>query len=442
MTVSGLTAIAPADFADSMASLGPFETAPHVAVACSGGPDSMALALLADRWARSRGGTATALVVDHALRPESAAEAETVVGWLAGGAIAAVRLTSKGLRPTSNRQAAARQMRYRLMRQWCREAGVLHLLLGHHRQDQAETLLLRLARGSGVDGLSAMAPLAETADVRLLRPLLDVPRDCLLAYLTREGWPHMRDPSNDDRAFARVRMRGVLPSLAAEGLTQERLAATAHRMSRARTALETAATAVLARAVAIYPEGYATVTPAYLRDVPKEVGLRAISRLLSCIGGSRYGPRLEHLERLYGWLTDGRPESKGRTLAGCRIVRRGTGILVCRETGAIRDAVAAREGVVWDGRFRLAAGSDLPGGLHVGRLGRTGWAQLVGARPELGKGAVPALVRTPLPALWALDEVVGVPHLNYRRDGGGAAAPAHDFAFSPGRLLSAVVIDR
>ncbi len=434
--------LAPAEFAGRMAAFGPFEAAPRIAVACSGGPDSMSLALLADHWARSCGGAATALVVDHGMRPDSAQEAETVVAWLAAAGIAAVTLTWPGPRPASDRQAAARRARYALMRRWCREAGVLHLMLGHHRRDQAETFLLRLARGSGVDGLAAMAPVQEAGDVRLLRPLLDVPGERLLAHLKCEGRPYVQDPSNDDSAFARVRMRAVLPSLEREGLTASRLAATARRMARARAALETAATAVLARAAAVYPEGYATVTPAPLCEAPEEVGLRALSRLLACIGGNEYTPRLERLERLYGWLAEGRSAGAGRTLAGCRIIWRGERILVCREAAAVRDPVAAFDGVVWDGRFRLAVGEIAPNGSRVGRLGREGWGKLQRERPELRKSDLPAAVRYSLPAVWALDEVIAVPHLSYRWEKGNSMAPPVDeIAFLPARPLSAASFD-
>jgi len=402
----------------------------------------MALALLAKHWAQSAGGRATALVVDHALRPDSAEEAERVVKWLAEAGVEAVMLTWRGARPTSDRQAAARRMRYQLMRRWCRKSGVLHLLVGHHRQDQAETFLLRLARGSGVDGLAAMAPLTEIGDVQILRPLLDIPRERLIAYLADEEYSYVRDPSNEDRAFARVRMRSALPILAAEGLTAERLAATVRRMARARAALEAMTTGLLARAVAIYPEGYATINPACFRKASDEVGLRALSRLLACIGGGQYGPRLGHLERLYGWLVDGQQAGAGRTLAGCRIVRRGAQVLICREAKAIQDAVAAEDGVVWDGRFRLAAGAGLPKGLRAERLGRRGWDRVVEDRPALSKVALPALVRVSLPALWTLDAVVGVPHLNYRLDDGGAGGKAYEMAFSPVWPLSAAAPDR
>ena len=168
-------------FAKTMARFGPFEPKPRLAVAVSGGADSLALALLADRWARAQGGRITAVTVDHALRPEAAAEARQVGRWLKAAKIRHVTLRwtppaplkklAGGTRP-ANLQSAARDARYQLLTGWCRDHAVLHLLLAHHRDDQAETLLLRLARGSGLDGLAAMAPLVERASLRLLRPLL------------------------------------------------------------------------------------------------------------------------------------------------------------------------------------------------------------------------------------------------------------------------------
>ena len=434
--------VALSEFADRMARLGPYEAAPHIAVACSGGPDSMALMLLADRWARALGGTATALVVDHGMRPESAREAATVGAWLADAGIESVTLTCKAPPPASDRQAAARRARYALMRRWCRDAGVLHLLLGHHRLDQAETFLLRLARGSGVDGLAAMAAIHETGDVRLLRPLLDVPRERLRACLEDERRPYVEDPSNEDIAFARVRMRAVLPAFEREGLTASRLTATARRMARARVALDSAATALLARAAAIYPEGYANLRPATLCEAPEEVGLRALSRLLACIGGGDYGPRLERLERLHGWLAQGGSAGAGRTLGGCRIIRRRGSVLVCRETAAVKGSVAVGDGAVWDGRFRLSVGRVSPGGPRVGMLGRAGWKKLVHERPGLRKLDLAAAVRRSLPAVWALDEVIAVPHLSYRRDNQDSrASPVDGIAFLPARPLSAAAFE-
>ena len=198
-----------------MAPLGPFEPAPRVAVAVSGGSDSLALSLLADRWARARGGTVFGLTVDHRLRPESGAEANKVRRWLAARAVSHRTLRWTGTRPVSRVQEEARAARYALLVGWCRQARVLHLLLGHQREDQAETVLQRLVRGSGIDGLAAMAPvrLAMEPDgggVRLLRPLLSVSRDALTASLAFWGQPWIDDPTNRDTFHTRPRLAAAL----------------------------------------------------------------------------------------------------------------------------------------------------------------------------------------------------------------------------------------
>lgn len=426
--------LTPAEFAARMAALGPFEDAPRIAVACSGGADSLATTLCTDRWARALGGDTTALIVDHAMRPDSSDEAARVARWLDGRAIENVILTRRGPPPTADRQAAARRARYALLTGWCRAAGVLHLVLGHHRQDQAETVLLRLARGSGVDGLAGMAPVVEMPDVRLLRPLLDVARERLIAYLESQGQAFIVDPSNDDPIFARARLRRMQPALSAEGMTDERLAGTGRRMARARVALESAATDLLASTTALYPQGYARLAPEPLLAVPEEVGLRALARLLTCVGGAEYTPRLDRIETLYRWLREGR--GAGRTLGGCCVLRRSAEILVCREPSAVADPVPAIDGALWDGRFRLRLHGGAPNHIWLGPLGDNGWAQICADRPELRRSSLPAAVRRTLPALSDLDGAVRVPHLCYRReplrDRSFAAA---EIAFRPARSL-------
>lgn len=430
-----LKAYGPVDFGLSISSAGPFESTPHVAVACSGGADSLALTLLADEWAREAGGRATALIVDHAMRPESADEAVSVRDRLAAVGIEAVVLTRRGPALKSDRQAAARQARYAQMTEWCRRAGVLHLLLGHHRGDQAETLMLRLGRGSGVDGLAAMAAVSENPNLRILRPLLDVPRERLVAYLRFRGLDWVEDPSNEDSAYARVRMRRLLPVLGREGFTESRLAATARRMARARTVSEEATTGLLARTVAIYPEGYATLALGDLLAAPDDIGLRALSRLLTCVGGNRHGPRMEHLERLHEWLSHG--AGVGRTLAGCRITRRADGsLLIFREAAEAPDMVPATGNMEWDGRFRLT--TDGPPGARLARLGPNGWGQIKDIVNDLHVKGLPVAVRNAIPAIWRLEEVVAVPHLHYcavrlERPVDSQA----ELAFLPTRLLGA-----
>lgn len=170
-----------------MAAFDPFEASPEIAVAVSGGRDSMALALLAAGWAAARGGRVVALTVDHGLRPEAADEAHRVGGWLAARGIAHQILTWNGPHPARGVQAAARMARYRLLEGWCAERAILHLLLGHQRDDQAETVHMRAERQSGGVGLAGMPAVRETARLRLLRPLLGFPRRRLAATLRAAG---------------------------------------------------------------------------------------------------------------------------------------------------------------------------------------------------------------------------------------------------------------
>src|SRR5712691_2857398 len=222
-----------AELAAVLDALGGFEARPRVAVAVSGGPDSMALILLAQRWARQRGGEAWALTVDHGLRPESAEEARTVAGWLASRAVPHEILVWAGEKPATGIQEAAREARYRLLAQWCRGHGVLHLLTAHHREDQVETHLIRRRAGSGIDGLAGMSAVRELAGCRLVRPLLAVPRARLLALLAQEDQPFLHDPSNLNPAFERARLR-LHPAIIPEDVVAELRACGAARIARER----------------------------------------------------------------------------------------------------------------------------------------------------------------------------------------------------------------
>ncbi len=302
-------------FARAMAALGPFEDRPRVAVAVSGGADSMALALLLHDWARARGGEAVALTVDHGLRAAAAAEARQVGRWLRARGVTHRVLRWRGTKPASNVQARARTARYALLEAWCARHGVLHLATAHNLEDQAETFLLRLGRGSGLDGLAAMAPVVERVQMRLIRPLLDVPRARIEATLRAAGQAWVEDPTNRDPAHARVRLRALAPALAAEGLTAERLVATARHLGRARAALDAGLAALLAEAVSVEASGAVVLDRRRLAQAPEEVGLRALARVAQYAGGADYAPRLEALLRLRKAMAV--PGFRGATLAGC-----------------------------------------------------------------------------------------------------------------------------
>lgn len=266
-----------AEFARAMAALGGFEPAPAVAVGLSGGGDSMALALLLRHWVAERGGSLLALTVDHGLRAESADEAAAVGKAMERLGVPHRILRWEGEKPSAGLQAAARAARHRLLAEACGEAGILHLALAHHRDDQAETVLLRLARGSGIDGLAGMAAVRADGAVRVIRPLLGFSHERLLATCRAEGVDWIEDPSNRNPRFARARLRAAVDLLGGEGLDSTRLGEVARRAGRARAALEQATAGLLAETATIHPEGWITLALAPLLAAPAEIALRALA---------------------------------------------------------------------------------------------------------------------------------------------------------------------
>lgn len=417
---------------------------PSVAVAVSGGADSMALLLLAQRWAAGHGARIVALTVDHGLRPGSAAEAAQVAQWCSECGIPHQILRWPGEMSGGGIQASARRARYRLLAAECARLKIPSLVAAHHLQDQAETFVMRLARGSGVDGLSGMQAESAWAGVRLLRPLLEFSKSRLTATLRAAGQAWIEDPSNRDPQFARPRVRAALDQLAAAGLSAERLAAAARRMSRARKALDQASDALLRTAVQLAPAGFAILPPAALARAPEEIGLRALSRLLMTLGGHVYPGRMARLERVYDWLAGGAPGG-GRTLMGCRIIPARAGVIIVREPAAIGPDLALLPGEtqIWDSRFRVRLTADAvpdSGPYEVRAVGGEGMRQIrqdqllaAGAKP--GSTTLPRLAGVTTPGLWRGGEILAAPLLGFGGASYGEMAHGFTAAFAPIRHL-------
>ena len=389
-----------------MAGLGPFEPHPALAVAVSGGPDSLALALLARDWADGQGGSVLGLVVDHGLRPESAAEARLTLARLDGQGIPARLLALHGVARGPGLAARARAARHAVLADACAGAGILHLLLGHHRRDQAETLRMRARAGSGARGLAAMAGLVERAHVRLLRPLLNIAPGDLRAWLSARGVGWVDDPSNHDPAALRTRLRAELDDPDGRGPEVAGLAATAAGHGAARAAQDEALAATLATRVRLHPAGWARLSPG-------AVPAAALDALLRTIAGRRHPMPSAAVAALAA-------APRAATLGGARLIAapRGEGWWVLREAAAMQPAIPALAGAVWDGRFRVGGG--VAAGLSLGALGADA-AGLRHLRPDWPA----ALLRT-LPALRRDGALVAVPAL-------GLGAPDQPFAlaFSP-----------
>ena len=381
-----------------MAKLGPFEPAPHLAVAVSGGADSMALALLARDWARAQGGRTTALVVDHRLRPESAAEAAATRRRLGDLGLPAQGLALQGLARGPGLAARARAARHTALAEAAIRLGVLHLLFGHHAGDQAETVAMRRLAGSGPAGLAGMAAVVETTGLRLLRPLLTVPPERLRAVLRAAGVAWIEDPSNHDPSAQRARLRQARGDAAGEGVLTRAAVVAAAARGQARADSERAAAAELAAKVRLHPEGYAVLAPGTLSPP-------ALAALLRGLAGAAHPPPSRQVAALAAAL-------RSATLGGVRIQpagRLGPGWLLTREAAALAPPVPARPGAVWDGRFCLAARADPPAGAEIGALGPA--APALRALPPAR--ALPVAVLATLPAVRQGENLVAVPHLGY-----------------------------
>ena len=329
-----------AEFADAMAALAPFETSPRVAVALSGGPDSTALLLLADEWARVRDGTLVAFIVDHGLRDDSAAEARAVARRCSKRGIAARILTWSGPKPATAIEETARHTRYRLLETACRRHGVLHLLTAHHRQDHLETVALRLEAGSGPMGLAGMSRCVERPAFRILRPLLGIHRARLKATLRERGEHWLDDPMNRDSRFARVRLRqqGV-PDCGAGN-------------SERRTELERALARLLPRVAHVDSRGAAALDRPGWQRLPADVRHLVLVRLAMTVGGRAYPPATRKTERLAGLLhSDARVAA---TLGRCRW-QGGREVTIRRERRnlPVIEGHGGEGEILWDGRFRV-----------------------------------------------------------------------------------------
>jgi tRNA(Ile)-lysidine synthase len=296
---------------------------PPWAVAVSGGGDSLALMHLLHGFAKARALAAPiVLTVDHGLRKTSARDAKKVLAWAKQAGLVAHVLTWRGKKPKSGIESAGREARYRLMGDWLKKNRIATLFVGHNLDDQVETFLLRLARGSGLDGLSGMVPRAPWpvpgfAQLTLARPMLGFGRDQLRAYLSGLGQAWLDDPMNEDAGFDRVKIRKARAALSEAGLMPARIAAAAAHLARARESLEIMTEAVLQRAARKSQAGV-LLDAAALAAAPREVGLRGLASVLMAVGGQPYRPRFESLERLYDRIT-GAGLGAGATLHGCQL---------------------------------------------------------------------------------------------------------------------------
>lgn len=408
-------------FADAMGQL----LGPHfpsdIGLAVSGGGDSMAMLYLAHNWTRQYGVRLWVVTVDHCLRPESAAEARMVAEECAQLAWphAVLRWQWDG---QGNVQDAARRARLNLIDRW--RGSVSHILFAHTQDDQAETVVMRLARGSGVDGLAGMSmrrevalhPLGVTAIPEecvdgdlpqafprsprfdVLRPCLDMSREDLRHYASVLKGRWVEDPTNEDRSYDRVRVRHLLKILGQEGITAPDLAKTAARMARAQRGLNARLIDALDRCCRDAPLGQVLIDRDEFSRLEEETQLRLLTSSLCYVVSAEYRPRAASSDALLQHVLSGR----GGTLHGAEVIVEKASIRVFRELAAVQDEVSNVEGL-WDDQWCF---SDVDAtGFQVKALGQAGWEQ-ISSHPAPAMTYKSALS---LPALWSNNEVVSTP---------------------------------
>ena len=407
-------------FAAALQALGPFPPHPHLAVALSGGADSLALTLLAHRWATARGGRITALTVDHRLRAESTAEAVHVGAMMRAQGIAHHILTPAHTDEERNLQAAARAWRYDALAAYCRAHGILDCLVAHHAGDVRETMLHNIARGHTADGASGMRAATNRSGVRFLRPLLFSERAALEDFLCTNQMVWIDDPSNQNPRFARVRARHMLRSDSAQ---RDALDAMHTENAAARTARDHALAQAAIHCVAIHPLGFADMSLRAWRTLEPTLASQLLADCITTISGHIHRPRAHETARLVNALD---APFRKRTLQHCEITCDGDRLRIAREYARVAPPLTLRgDGeVLWDGRFKVR--HQLADGDHytLGALGARGRKQL---RAQ-GFDLPPAT-----PCLWHLDEWVMVPHIELPHQ----ATHSIHIGFAPPKPLAA-----
>lgn len=308
-------------FSDILKTLGNFQCEKKLAVALSGGGDSMALAYLLSGFCKKHKINLHILTVDHGLRSESKKEAKQVSEWIKNWPAIHKILTWTGEKPKTRIQEEARKARYFLMSDYCQKSKIKYLFLAHHGDDQMETFLFRLAKGSGIDGLSVMLPLQGISGVTLVRPLLNFSHEDLISVCKKQKLNWVEDPSNEVDKYARVRLRQAKNVLKREGLTSERILTLSKRLMRARNALEQVTDIAFETCTLKVGSKCIEMGLDQFLKQPKEIGLRLLQKCLNQIGKKKsYPASLQILEKITDDIYDS-AAFRAATLGGC-VIRR------------------------------------------------------------------------------------------------------------------------
>jgi len=400
------------EFAALMENFTPVASSRPIAVAVSGGPDSMALAFCIKRWLENTGRALQAFIVDHRLRDNSSVEAEQTKKTLTKIGAPVEILRWDHVPVVTRLHENARKARYRILIEACHRHGIADLMLAHQREDQAETVLMRLTKGSGIDGLCGMEAQSSRDGVQILRPFLTIPRARLIATCILGGLSFVSDPSNHSQKFARGRLRRVMPLLAAEGLTLDSLADLSARAQDVRDALDHATSLLLRVATTFDDAGVIRIDLEHMRSAPRAIAERALGICLQAVHPEDYMPRHASLLTLLTELGADK-NMPPRTLHGCLIGKSQTHIWIMREYSVVTDSCPIQPGeeVVWDRRWRVSLSAKVREAFTIRPLGNPAYDRLDRLAPGLRHKIRQGRARASLPALWFNGQLALIPVL-------------------------------
>ena len=314
-------------FNEKMSMLGAFHPNPKMAVAVSGGSDSLALCFMLDKWIKQQEGELICLTIDHDLRVESSKEAEMVENILNAYNIKHKIIKWLDPKPISNLQKKARLARYQLLTDYCKQNNIAYLATGHQQNDQAENFIIRAEHGSGVYGLDRMPSVGEFNQIKIIRTLLDFNKQDPQNFLKEQNIEWIEDPSNYNERFTRVKVRNFLsnyPQWIAK------LAYLSKNLSRAKDCIEYMLKQNMEKLVVFFPHGDASIEFASFKQLPQEIKFRMLAKILQIVSNNAKTARAERIERLLAKIETGNI-FKASTLSGCLISRKKDQLIITRE---------------------------------------------------------------------------------------------------------------
>ena len=390
-----------------------------IALAVSGGPDSTAMMQIAALSKKLKNSNVTVIVVDHGLREESKDEANIVCQNAKLLGFKYKILKWDGVKPKTRIQEIARKTRYKLMTSWCKKKGIEKLFLAHHLDDQVETFLMRLGKGSGVDGLAVMNYVTEISSLKLVRPFLEIPKTRFIKILSITNLEWISDPSNFNSDYKRSRIRKILPILSKEGINSKQIGLVIKRMRSAKDALNTQTNILLKKYLSNVDNVAYFLNKELLKDVKeKEILIRVLEKIFMNISGSIYPPRRNKLENILSWILKNN-NIKAKTLTGVVVRKRKSELIFYREPDDCYKSVNIRPLTsrysCWDDRFFLKANKS--NDLQIRALGDVGITILKEEKilKRQGFQNVPLSAWKTVPGVWSKKRLISVPTLGYCR---------------------------